>query len=77
MSAFLVSERTIHKILTELKRSVSKSEFLTEACIKELRIDFADPHWQDALGQKMLELNRNPRAGHRLQTRLGSLEAPF
>ena len=57
MSAFLVENTTISKILTELTKSVRKSQYFKERMAK-LLIDFSDPEWQTRLGQKMLNLNQ-------------------
>jgi hypothetical protein len=58
MSAFLVEEKTLHKILTQLGREVRKSRWLKEQFEKELQLDFADSQWQTHLGQKMWDLNQ-------------------
>ena len=58
MSAFLVEEKTLHKILSGLEYELRQSRWLKEQCEKELQIDFADSQWQTHLGQKMWDLNQ-------------------
>jgi hypothetical protein len=59
MSAFLVENRTIDKILNELDKEIRHAD---EWYIKELgekmSFDFTDENWQMKLGQKMLDLNQ-------------------
>ena len=56
MSAFLVEEKTLHKILSGLEHELRQSRWLKEQCEKELQIDFQDSQWQTHVGQKMWEL---------------------
>src|SRR4051812_24091883 len=58
MSAFLVENTTISKILTVLEKSVRQSEWIKTKTIEELSIDFFHPKWQAQVGQKMLDLNQ-------------------
>jgi hypothetical protein len=58
MSAFLVEEKTLHKILSGLEYELRQSRWLKEQCEKALQIDFADSQWQTHLGQKMWDLNQ-------------------
>jgi hypothetical protein len=58
MSAFLVEETTLHKILSQLGYEIRKSRWLREQFEKELQLDFADSQWQTHLGQKMWDLNQ-------------------
>jgi hypothetical protein len=58
MSAFLVADKTLHKILTQVAYEVRQSRWLREQCEKELNLDFTVSHWQTQLGQKMWELNQ-------------------
>jgi hypothetical protein len=58
MSAFLVENTTISKILTELEKSVRQSEWMKTKTIEELSIDFFHPQWRTHVGRKMLDLNQ-------------------
>src|SRR4051794_16024017 len=58
MSAFLVEERTINKILTQLDATIRQSEWFKEKVAIELDVDFGDADWQKELGQRMLDLNQ-------------------
>jgi hypothetical protein len=59
MSAFLVGEKTINKILTELDKSVRIASTWAEKEVEsKLGIDCSDPDWKTKLGQKMWDLNQ-------------------
>jgi hypothetical protein len=58
MSAFLVADKMIHKILTQVDYETRKSQWLKNKFEKELRLDFLHPQWQTLLGQKMWDLNQ-------------------
>jgi hypothetical protein len=53
MSAFLVEEKTLHKILTQLEYELRRSRWLKTQFEKALQIDFADSEWLTQVGQKM------------------------
>lgn len=57
MSAFLVEEKTIHKIIYAIAHEMKRSDQFKEQCEKELSID-ENTDWQTKLGQKMLDLNQ-------------------
>ena len=52
MSAFLVEEKTLHKILSGLEYELRQSRWLKEQCEKELQIDFQDSQWQTHIGRR-------------------------
>ena len=54
MSAFLVGNRVINKIVKE----VSESEYFKEKLEEEFLIDLSNAEWQTQLGQKMLDINQ-------------------
>jgi hypothetical protein len=59
MSAFLVDESTINKILTHLDKSVRiASEWAEKEVESKLGIDCNDPDWKTKLGQRMWDLNQ-------------------
>src|SRR5687768_5382879 len=59
MSAFLVGEKTINKILTELDKTVRIASTWAEKEVEsKLGIDYSDPDWKTKLGQKMWDLNQ-------------------
>ena len=57
MSAFLVAEKTINRILSYLNRELRRSAWLHAKFATDLGVDFAGD-WQTALGQKMRDLNQ-------------------
>ena len=59
MSAFLVKDRTIHKILTQIDVTFGLSEnWMKRTLETQLGVDFSDPDWRTKLGQKMWDLNQ-------------------
>jgi hypothetical protein len=57
MSAFLVEEKTLHRILSYLDDALIESSWFRSACKTELGVNLAG-NWQTALGQKMWGLNQ-------------------
>ena len=57
MSAFLVGEITLNRILTHLESEIRQSRWLQEKFEQEFGIDFS-AEWQTKLGQKMWDLNQ-------------------
>ena len=57
MSAFLVADKTINKILTQLDYKTRQSLWLRGKFEEELGVNFAED-WPTKLGQKMWELNQ-------------------
>jgi hypothetical protein len=58
MSAFLVADKTIHKILTQVDHDTRTSHWLKGKFEKEIHLDFGNPDWQTHLGQNMWDLNQ-------------------
>src|SRR5262249_39750328 len=59
MSAFLVENKTIDKILHELQSEIRRSEHWFKKEVQpNLPINFHDENWQTELGQWMLDLNQ-------------------
>jgi hypothetical protein len=59
MSAFLVGQRTINKILTELDKDVRLASVWAEKEVEpKLGITCNDPDWKTKVGQRMLDLNQ-------------------
>jgi hypothetical protein len=58
MSAFLVENQIINKILTQLDTRIRESEWFKEKVEVELDVDFEDADWETKLGQRMLDLNQ-------------------
>jgi hypothetical protein len=50
MSAFMVADKTINRVITWLEKEVSKSLWLNAKLEKETGIDTAKPDWQTELG---------------------------
>lgn len=57
MSAFLVADKTLNRILSYLDRELRRSAWLHEKFSIDLDVNFAGD-WQTALGQKMWVLNQ-------------------
>ena len=57
MSAFLVADKTINKILNVLEQHIGRSTRLKTKFEDELGITFGE-NWQTKLGQKMWDLNQ-------------------
>ena len=57
MSAFLVAEITINRILSYLDRELRRSAWLHAKFATDLGVNFAGD-WRTALGQKMWDLNQ-------------------
>jgi hypothetical protein len=58
MSAFLVEDNTINRILTALNRDIKESGYLIEEIESATGIDCRHADWIDLLGYDMLLLNR-------------------
>ena len=58
MSAFLVGNTTINKIITIIRRQTQKSEWFKSELASKLNIDFIEYGWETKLGQKMFDLNQ-------------------
>jgi hypothetical protein len=57
MSAFLVEEKTLNRIISYIDDEVARSPWLRSKFEKELGVNFAGD-WKTALGQKMWDLNQ-------------------
>jgi hypothetical protein len=63
ISAFLVEERTISKILSQLDTYIRRAgnmgvEWVKKEMEPKVRVDCSDPDWKTKLGQKMWDLNQ-------------------
>jgi hypothetical protein len=57
MSAFMVADETINRVVEWLFWEVTKSLYLREKIEKALQINTSKPGWEKELGQAMFELN--------------------
>jgi hypothetical protein len=57
VSAFLVSEKTLNRILSYLDEELARSAWLRAKFVRDLGVNVAGD-WQTALGQKMWDLNQ-------------------
>ena len=57
MSAFLVEEKTLNRIISYLDDELRRSAWLRSKFESELGVNFAGD-WKTALGQKMWDLNQ-------------------
>jgi len=57
MSAFMVKDETINKVITWLSWEITRSTWLREKLEKVLLFDTSNPDWEKELAQAMFELN--------------------
>jgi hypothetical protein len=57
VSAFLVEEKTLNRILSYLDEELARSEWLRAKFLRDLGVNVTGD-WQTALGQKMWDLNQ-------------------
>ncbi len=57
MSAFLVQDETINRVVEWLRREVNKSSFLKEKAEKVFDISVDDCKWAETVGKAMFQLN--------------------
>jgi hypothetical protein len=57
MSAFMVKDETINRVVWWISREVATSEWFKEKVESALHIDTTKSGWQQKLGQAMFELN--------------------
>jgi hypothetical protein len=57
MSAYMVRDETINRVLTWLSSELMRSEWLKRKVKDELYLDTSKPNWEEILGRAMFELN--------------------
>ncbi len=57
MSAFIVDDTTINRVMTWLKREVATSRFTLDWLAKEFDVDLTSDRWDEKLAQAMFQLN--------------------
>jgi hypothetical protein len=57
MSAFMVADETINRVITWLSWEITLSRWLKIKVEDALKIDMSKHNWEEALGQAMFELN--------------------
>src|ERR1051326_2575672 len=57
MSAFLVKDETINRIVTWLKREVAISLFIIDQLAREYDVDLTSDKWNETLANAMFHLN--------------------
>ncbi len=57
MSAFMVADATINRVVTWLKREVATSRFTLDWLAQEYGIDLTSDGWDEKLAQAMFQLN--------------------
>jgi hypothetical protein len=57
VSAFLVADKTLHRIISYLADELTRSDWLRSKFTTDLGVNFAGD-WRTALGQKMWDLNQ-------------------
>jgi hypothetical protein len=57
MSAFMVEDKTINRVVTWLEREVSQSQWFKRKVESSLQIDTTMRNWEDELGEAMFQLN--------------------
>ena len=57
MSAFMVEDTTINRVVTWLKREVQRSRFTLDWLAREYNVDLTRDNWDEKLAQAMFQLN--------------------
>src|SRR6266567_4712591 len=57
MSAFMVEDTTINRVVTWLKREVATSRFTLDMLAREYGVDLTSDRWDEMLAQAMFQLN--------------------
>src|SRR6266496_4857378 len=57
MSAFMVEDTTINRVVTWLKREVRRSRFTLDRLAREYGVDLTSDGWDEKLAQAMFQLN--------------------
>jgi hypothetical protein len=57
MSAFIVDDKTINKVVTWLKREVQTNRFTLDWLAREYGVDLTGDGWDEKLAQAMFQLN--------------------
>jgi hypothetical protein len=57
MSAFMVADETINRVITWLSWEITKSQWLKKKAEDGLKIDTSKHYWEEELGHAMFELN--------------------
>jgi hypothetical protein len=57
MSAYMVRDETINKVITWLSSELTRSEWLKRKVKDELYLDTSKPNWEEILGFVMFQLN--------------------
>ena len=57
MSAFIVEDTTINRVVTCLKREVQRSRFTLDWLAREYNVDLTSDNWDAKLAQAMFQLN--------------------
>ncbi len=57
MSAFIVEDTTINRVVTWLTREVQRSRFTLDSLAREYGVDLTSDQWDEKLAQAMFQLN--------------------
>jgi hypothetical protein len=57
MSAYMVRDETINRVISWLSWEITRSEWLKRKVTDTLRLDTNKPNWEEILGLAMFELN--------------------
>ncbi len=57
MSAFMVEDTTINRVVTWLKREVTTSRFTLDRLAREYDVNLTSDRWDETLAQAMFQLN--------------------
>src|SRR5437588_3824126 len=57
MSAFIVEDTTINRVVTWLKREVQRSRFTLDWLAREYGVELTSDNWDEKLAQAMFQLN--------------------
>jgi hypothetical protein len=57
MSAFMVRDETINRVITWLSWEINRSDWLKRKVDEELHLDISKSNWEEELGHAMFQLN--------------------
>jgi hypothetical protein len=57
MSAYMVRDETINRVITWLSWEITRSDWLKRKVDEELHLDLSKSNWEEELGHAMFQLN--------------------
>ncbi len=59
MSAFMVEDETINRVVTWLTREVSTSPFIIDRLARKYEVDLGSSNWDEKLAQAMFQVEKH------------------